>query len=262
MRSIHGDFFSIPAMVMVRLIELAEPGDEFSLRAKGMLAGWNGAMAPDAVAPAIYAAFRVKLLHKIIGHLVGPLADVMFTSTGRGAPRHLAELASQIVNRAKTGDPSFLPPGASWRSLASEALEEAVAYLRSRWGDDMAAWKWGAVHRTSPQHPISRLFPGLASLLDPPSLPMGGDGDTPLASGYSPGRPFAVTLLSIVRYVFDPSDWDHSCWAVPHGVSGHPGSPHYADQAPIWANVELVPMLYTWERIKAQAESQQTLEPL
>jgi penicillin amidase len=262
MGSIHGDFLSIPAHVLAKLIESAEPADEFALRAKAMLAGWNGAMTPDSVAPTIYASFRVKLLHRIIGNLVGPLVDVMFTSTGRGAPRHVAELASQIVSQAKSGDESFLPPGASWRSVATEALEEAVEYLRNRLGDDLRAWKWGAVHRTSPQHPVSRLFPGQEGFLNPPSMPMGGDGDTPLASGYSPGRPFAVTLLSVVRYIFDLSDWENSCWAVPLGVSGHPGSPHYADQAPIWADVELVPMTYTWERIRAEAESQQKLEPL
>jgi len=261
MRSIHGDSLSIPAGVLARLIESAEPAGESARQAKDLLTGWNGGMDRDSAAPTIYAAFRVKLLHRIIGNLAGPLVDVMFTSTGRGAPRHLAELASQIVSQAAAGDTSFLPPGARWPSLAAEALEEAVVYLRSRWGDDMAAWKWGAVHRTAPQHPVSRAFPDLAGLLNPPSLPMGGDGDTPLAAGYSPGRPFAVTLLSIVRYVFDPSDWDRSGWAVPHGVSGHPGSPHYADQAPAWAEVDLVPMLYAWERIKAGAESHQTLTP-
>ena len=67
----------------------------------------------------------------------------------------------------------------------------------------MATWQWGAVHRTSPKHPLSPLFPELEDLLNPPSVPMGGDGDTPLAGGYSPGRPFDVTLLSVVRYVFD-----------------------------------------------------------
>ncbi len=66
-------------------------------------------MAPDAVAPLIYSAFRVKLLHNIIGTLVGPLVDVMFTTTGRGAPRHLGELASRLVTLAETGDSSLLP---------------------------------------------------------------------------------------------------------------------------------------------------------
>lgn len=260
-RAIHGDCFSIPAQVLAKVISMIEPTDEFSIRAKAMLSGWNSAMAHDAVAPTIYSAFRVKLLHKIIGSLVGPLVDVMFTTTGRGAPRHLGELASQIVTAAKSGDSSLLPPGATWRSVATEALDEAVSYLRKRLGDDMATWQWGAVHRTSPKHPLSHLFPELEDLLNPPSVPMGGDGDTPLAAGYSPGRPFDVTLLSVVRYVFDTSDWDKSCWAVPLGVSGHPASPHFADQAVIWGALELIPMRYRWDRVKAEAASHQTIKP-
>ena len=262
MRSIHGDSLSIPAQVFLKIITAAKPADEFSARAQSMLARWNGVMERDAVAPTIYGAFRVKLLHKIIGNLTGPLVEVMFNSTGRGAPRHLGELASQIVHQAKTGDTSFLPPGATWVSIAAEAMDEAVAYLRRRLGDDMAVWKWGSVHQTSPRHPIAHLFPGLEPLLNPPPISMGGDGDTPYAAGYSPGRPFNVTLLSVVRYIFDTSDWDNSSWAVPLGVSGHPGSPHYADQAPVWAAVELVPMTYTWNRVKAEAAIHQTLEPM
>jgi penicillin amidase len=261
MRSIHGDSLSIPAQVFLKLIAGANPADEFAARAQSMLAVWNGVMELDAVAPTIYSAFRIKLLHKIIGSLMGPLVEVMFQATGRGAPRHLAELASQIVLQAKTADTSFLPPGATWTSIAAEALEEAVAYLRQRLGDNMAAWKWGAVHQTFPKHPISHLFPGLENMLNPPPISMGGDGDTPYAAGYSPGRPFNVTLLSVVRYIFDPSDWDNSCWAVPLGVSGHPGSPHYADQAAIWGRLDLVPMSYSWDRIKTEAESHQTIEP-
>jgi penicillin amidase len=262
MRSIHGDSVSIPARVFLKLIAAAKPADEFSARAQSMLVRWNGIMERDAVAPTIYGAFRIRLLHKIVGGLMGPLVEVMFQATGRGAPRHLAELASQIVHQAKTGDTSILPPGATWGSTVAQALDEAVAYLRRRLGDDMAAWKWGAVHQTIPKHPISHLFPGSEELLNPAPISMGGDGDTPYAAGYSPGRPFNVTLLSVVRYIFDTSDWDNSGWAVPLGVSGHPGSRHYADQSPIWGNLELVPMRYTWERVKAEAEVRQVLEPL
>jgi len=91
---------------------------------------------------------------------------------------------------------------------------------------------------------------------------MHGDADTPLQGGYSPGNPFAVTLLSVVRYVFDTSDWDKSRWVMPLGVSGHPGSPHYADQAYHWSDGELVPMFYNWEKVKSTAESYQKIELL
>ena len=42
--------------------------------------------------------------------------------------------------------------------------------------------------------------------------------------------PYNITGLSVNRYIHDPSDWTKSQWIAPLGASGHPGSPHYADQ--------------------------------
>ena len=81
------------------------------------------------------------------------------------------------------------------------------------------------------------------------------------AAGFQPATGYTVTLTSVARYLFDLSYWDRSAWIVPFGVSGHPGSPHYADQAPDWREHRLQPMYYSWERIAAVAESLQTLVP-
>ena len=113
----------------------------------------------------------------------------------------------------------------------------------------MESWRWGSVHHTAPRHTLSDAFPGLARLLDPPRIPMGGDGDTPQAGSYSPAQPFTMTGMSVARYVFDPGDWSRSAWITPLGASGHPGSPHYADQAEVWGRVDLIPMLYDWDII-------------
>ena len=75
------------------------------------------------------------------------------------------------------------------------------------------------------------------------------------------GDPFTVTGTSVARYVFDAADWDNSRWVVPLGASGHPGSSHYADQRPIWADDDVVPMLYTWPAVEAAAELRQILKP-
>ena len=109
-------------------------------------------------------------------------------------------------------------------------------------------WEWGRVHHTAPTHPLSEVFPDAASLLDPPSVPLGGDGDTPQAASYSPAQPYAISSTSVLRYVYDLSDWGNSRWIVPLGSSGHPGSAHYADQAQTWSEVEYAPMLYGWSR--------------
>ncbi len=57
------------------------------------------------------------------------------------------------------------------------------------------------------------------------------------------------------------ADWDQSGWTVPLGASGHPGSPHFADQITAWSEQRLSPMLYSWPRIEANAEGRQRLEP-
>ena len=52
-----------------------------------------------------------------------------------------------------------------------------------------------------------------------------------------------------------------SRWIVPLGASGHPGSPHYADQRERWADVETIAQLWDWSDIEAAAESTQQLAP-
>ena len=108
---------------------------------------------------------------------------------------------------------------------------------------------------------MSRVFPDCAELLDPPRLATHGDADTPLAGAYALTDRFTPTVMSVNRYIHDPSDWRNSRWIVPLGASGHPGSPHYADQAEPWADVETIPQLWDWNDILAAAETRQTLMP-
>jgi penicillin amidase len=65
----------------------------------------------------------------------------------------------------------------------------------------------------------------------------------------------------VTRYCFDLADWERSGWTVPHGASGHPGSAHYADQVTAWADRQLHPMHFAWDRVEAAATARQRLEP-
>ena len=68
--------------------------------------------------------------------------------------------------------------------------------------------------------------------------------------------------MSVARYVFDASNWDNSRWIVPLGSSGHPGSPHYADQLDIWSKVETIHMCYTETAVDETSVSRQLLSPI
>jgi penicillin amidase len=107
---------------------------------------------------------------------------------------------------------------------------------------------------------LSASMPSQAAVLDPASLPVGGDGDTVMAIGLVPSAGPAGTYGALSRYVFDVGDWENSRWVVFGGVSGQPGSPHYADQTVPWTACQMVPMRYDWAGIAANAESTEVLQ--
>ena len=259
MGSIHSERISIPARTYSRLLAKVNPVSEGTAWAKTLLAQWDGSMDVVSIAPTVYSAFRLKLHDRMFAHLLGDLAGEAAKASGRGGPVHLMQLTSRFVSAVEDGDTSMLPPGSTWLSIATTAMEEGLAYLNERFGENTSNWTWGLVHQTRPQHTLSGAFPSLATVLDPPPFPLGGDGDTPLSGGYSPTEPFTITGTSAARYVFDLGDWNSSAWTVPLGSSGHPGSPHYADQAETWRKIELTPMLYDWDLIASSAESRQKL---
>ncbi len=261
MTAIHAEMVSIPARVYSSLLASVEPLDEPSAQAQAALSGWDASMDMNSVAPTIYSAFRRELEWALFEHHLGPLVGEALSATGRGAPMHLAQLRARFAAAADNDDPSVLPEGETWSSAAADALSKGVTWLQVTLGENMADWQWGRVHATHPEHTLSAAFPELANLLDPPSVPMNGDGDTPHSGSYSQAQPFTATGLSVARYVFDLADWSNSRWITPLGSSGHPASPHYADQAPIWAEDGAIPMLYHWPNIEAQAESRQELAP-
>ncbi len=263
MAAIHAECVSIPAQVFLKVLAQVQPTDPQIDAARDLLLAWDGSMDRTSVAATIYSTAKVYWFGDVLQQALGRFtADALGASgTGRGPSTHAGQLYAQAVRAMAVGDVTPLPPGQTWPSLIASALRRAVAELRQRLGEDTAAWTWGALHRTRPRHPLSRVFPALAPLLDPPSLPVGGDGDTPRQGAAVGPERFVVTMLSVNRYIHDPADWRRSRWIVPLGASGHPGSPHFADQATLWAEVETIPQWWDWEDIMAAAETRQRLLP-
>jgi penicillin amidase len=264
MAAIHADRVSIPARAFLKVLQHMQPTDPRVKAARELLQQWDCDMHRTSAAATLYAVARTYMYQDIVGAALGHYAREALGATGgtgRGAPVHANQIYARAVTAMDSGDPSPLPPGQTWSSLVESALGRAMLELQERLGDDMHTWTWDRVHRTCPQHPLSRVFPDLAALLDPPPGPAGGDGDTPQQGGYSTIDRFVVTLVSVNRYIHDPSDWRRSRWIVPLGASGHPGSRHFADQAALWADVQTIPQLWDWEDIIAAAETRQQLLP-
>jgi acyl-homoserine lactone acylase PvdQ len=205
---------------------------------------------------------RRSLSRRLLQHTFGDAVELVWSNTP-GADT-MARQVAQEMNLAMAGDPqgdAILPPGETRETLLIQAFTAGVAELAAQLGDDPNAWTWGRLHRTRPRHPLAEPFPDWEQLLNPPGYAVHGDADTPLAGSFTIGS-FTVTGLSVNRYLFDPTDWNTARWIVPGGASGHPGSPHYADQASLHADVGYIPALWDFSRIEREAETVQRLEPL
>ena len=262
MEQVHAQRVSIPALAYLGVVKQIDPKDAAIKAAKHLLLDWNGEMNANQVQPTIYSAMRDAMLKEVLEtNLTEKLAYDAWHPADRGLGSFSNRLKARLVAMIEQDDRSLLPEGDTWPTAVARALSKAVATLSERLGGDMGQWQWERVHQARPEHNLSAAFPELAELLDPPAIPSSGDGDTPLQGGYSPANPATVTSLSVARYSYDPSDWENSLWVVPLGSSGHPGSPHYADQSETWRQVKMIPMGYDWSRIEASCETKQTLEP-
>ena len=261
MGRIHSERLSIPAQAYVAALSGApEPPDPTAAEALRRLRKWSGSMDPDAVEPTIYSAMRDALLWRLLKHNIGEeLAALAWQPVDRGRGVFLNRFKNLMTDGMSAGDTDLLPENTDWPGLLKTALEDGVRTLKAKLGPDIDGWRWDRAHRARPQHPLAMATPALGKLLDPPEIPTGGDGDTPWAGSYAPGDLATVLGLSVFRYAYDPADWERSLWAVPLGASGHPGSPHFADQSEMWSKVRMAPMMYDWERIKGAAEAEQTL---
>ncbi|MFV0334660.1 MAG: penicillin acylase family protein [Tropicimonas sp.] len=250
--SVHADTLSLNALLICnRLATLEEPQDPAAASLRARLIAWDGRMEAGASAPGAYVVFR-RALTALLAERSGldALAGHPLLSVPPGVPP-MNQLWWALPALLREGDDSLLG-GWDWSLAMQEALRRAAREDTTR--------PWGEVHRPRLGHPLSPLFPDWAPLLDLPALPLGGDTDTVLANGFMASAGPAAAYGALARYAFDVGAWENSRWTVFHGASGHPGSPHYADQHPVWAGTAMVPMTYGWAELRATASWRQMLD--
>ena len=217
------------APVVARL--LAAGGAE-GQQVAAALASWDGDFGLDGVAPTVWTAFWERWLQRVAAarfppHLA-PLAAGQAGAVARG-----------LLLGRDTSPPWFGGPDGAVAGEAELAAGAALTWLRERLGPDPADWRWGVAHTVTWRHPLSgggppELREAAAAVFDVGPFPTTGGTGTVRAAGYNPAQPFRVSGGATYRLVADLSPGGGLRTTTTTGQSGHPGSPHYADQAPLW----------------------------
>ena len=248
---LHADVLSPNApLFQARLAAIADPGGPAGDIRRAILA-WDGRMDATSIPAAHYNALRRASTAILVER----------SGLGRATAHAFAAVPPVISPTGQLwwtlpallrADDTAMLGGWTWNDVFAAALAEIAAAPKAR--------PWGETHQPRFQHPLSATIPAAAKF-DPPSLPLGGDGDTVMAIGLAPAVGPAGTYGALCRYVIDVGDWDNSRWAVFGGASGHPDSRHYADQTAPWSACQMVLMRYDWARIEAAATERSTLNP-
>jgi penicillin amidase len=245
------DEVSLAARRLVPLLAKAKGGSAELRPWVERLAKWDGTLSRDSAPAALYEIWLARLRETVFKPKL-PEALWPFIGPGLAADEMLAALE---------------PPGARWfgeeeparaRDTALlAALEAAVKEAKEKLGPDPARWRWGALHQTPFRHALSTDGERKA-VLDLPTVERGGDGNTVNAAG---GPNYLAVHGASFREILDVADWDRSVATSVPGQSGQPGSPHYGDLLPLWAEGRYFPLLFSREKIEAAAKERLVLQP-
>jgi len=144
------------------------------------------------------------------------------------------------------------------------AFDEAVTQLKKEHGKDPAKWPiWGELHSATFRNQTlgeSGIGP-IEALFNRGPYVTGGGKSVVDATGWTVGESFEVDWLPSEREIVDLGNLDASLALHTTGQSGHAFDKHYADMAPMWADVQYYPMWWEQDSVKADAEGYLRLVP-
>jgi penicillin G amidase len=251
-KSIQHESTSLPGQALVRLLRTIDIAEPALAPYAQLFREWDGVLSRTAQAGPLYAAW------------IRDLQDAFY---GAHVPKELLEGV-----RSLSGIPVMLAalekPDKTWFGDKAQAERDrlmrttfagAVAKVQKLLGNDPAQWSWGKLHTAKLRHPLATLGPAYAKAFNLGPVPRGGDAQTPNNTRHD--EQFQQLHGASYRQLFDLADWDRGLATSTPGQSGQPGSPHYADLLPLWAEGQYFPLAYSRAKVEQVAENRLHLKP-
>jgi penicillin G amidase len=256
------DEVSLPARELTAILKEVKGANAELRPYVEMITKWDCVLSKDSAAAALFEIWLPKITPAIFKHhvpkeawpLVAPRISILKTIAVLKSQEDLKKYGAPKQPNSHWPDSNA---GANRDAVMLNSLAEAVKEARERLGDDPSKWRWGKLHVAPFTHALSTDDERRA-LFNLPSVERGGDVYT-VNNTY--GQNFRQNHGASFREILDVSDWDRSVATSVPGQSGQPGSKHYADLLPLWAEGKYFPLLYSKQKVEASAKERLTLEP-
>lgn len=245
------DETSLAARLLVPLLRETQPGTDRLRDSVQRLLAWNFVLDRVSAEAGIYQYWVARLIPLVWSkRLPAPRLALL-------GSRATQDLAIQWL-RNPTAEVFGPDPVNTRNRCLLDALESALTELRAQYGPERKAWNWGNLHQAFFRHPLEG-DPGLRTVLDRGPVPRGGDAIT--VNNTSAGANLRQTSGASYRQILDLSDWDRSVAINVPGQSGEPGSPHYDDLLPLWAEGKYHPLAFSRPYVEKVTRHRLILRP-
>jgi penicillin amidase len=192
-------------------------------RIRVALAGWNGRADVASLGIALLDRWRASLSRKVLSPLFASCLtlDPSFRYRWLKSEVPLRELLT-------LRHPDILPDKGfpDWQAFLRADLFKIAQELEQTYHKPIDKLTWGEVNRANIAHPLAQGLPWLGRWLNFPDDPLAGCPECVRMA-----RPNYGASMRLVAVAGHP---DAGLLQMPGGQSGHPLSPHYADQHPYW----------------------------
>ncbi len=143
-----------------------------------------------------------------------------------------------------------------------KAYKKALLTLSSRLGQDMEDWQWQKIHQLTHHHPLGKV--GLLRPwfdVGPFPVPGGREVLNNMKFDVDTTSDFSVSGGAAVRRLIDFNDVTHTQSIIPTGQSGNVMSPHYDDQALLFAQGEFRTLWMEEKEVLSRRKGMLLLKP-
>jgi penicillin amidase len=227
----------------------------------GILRSWDGSHTTSLAAPTVFYALLSQIIFDAMADEIGEEALVSLAKTSV-----LKNSYAMLIGNARSpwwDNVQTSEVQEARGQILTQAARSVLEELRKNLGPQPDSWSWGKVHTLTHAHalgsvkPLNRIFNVGPFAVDGGSEVLNNLHFTLNTTGY-----FPVEGGPALRKVTDFADLDHGVTISPTGQSGNIMSPHYADQAAMFASGRVRPMLMNREEIFRVSKNHLRLLPV